>query len=61
MALLKHYSTMRALSVLAAAAENTTPLAELSGFQGNPTVTRLPMLCRLCWCSRPSCSSRFRC
>ena len=41
MALLKHYSIMRALNVLAAAAENATPLAESGNFQGDPTLARL--------------------
>jgi len=36
MALLKHYSIMRALDILAAATETVTPLAESGSFQGDP-------------------------
>ncbi len=41
MALLKHYSIMRALDILAAATETVTPLAESGSFQGDPALARL--------------------
>ncbi|KTT37041.1 chemotaxis protein [Pseudomonas oryzihabitans] len=41
MALLKHYSIMRALRVLAEATEQATPLSNTSAYQGTATLARL--------------------